>query len=110
MAVMTDQSDKSKPPRVDILPDQQEAMARAALAGAAPRFYANGFILAQTASDLAIIMLANTTVAGVLNLSHISARSLADELQKALKAFEEATHQEVKSINEIQQQLGAAQK
>lgn len=89
----------------EIARHQQEAMAQAALSGGAPRIYANGFIIAQTSSDIAVIMMSNSAVIGVLNMSHISAKSLSAELAEAVRNFEKATHQKVKTLAEVQEAL-----
>jgi hypothetical protein len=106
---MTDTSRQPGPKisEIELGQQQQEMMVAAALRGAAPRTYANGFIIAQTASDVAVVMLTNAAPVGVLNLSYVSAKSLAEDLQKAVKGFEDTTHQEIKSIAEIQQAMRA---
>jgi hypothetical protein len=91
--------------QMDMPQEEQLAMAAAALRGAAPRFYANGFVTAQTASDAAIVLLANGAVTGVLNLSMISAKTLAGELMKLIDTFEQATGSKVPTIQEIQENL-----
>jgi hypothetical protein len=106
---MTDTSRQPGPQvsQIELGQQQQEMMVAAALRGAAPRTYANGFVVAQTASDVAVVLLANAAPVGVLNLSYVSAKSLAEDLQKAVKGFEDTTHQEIKGIAEIQQAMKA---
>ena len=80
---------------------QQQQVMAAALRGAAPRLYANGLGIAQTASDLSIILMSNLQAVGVVSMSYITAKTLSNELVRAISAFETAMQQKVKSIEEI---------
>jgi hypothetical protein len=84
---------------------QQQAMVVAALRNPGLRMYANGFAIANTASDMSVILMLNGTPAGVLNLSYISAKSLISSLTQAVTEFEKAISQDVMTIEEIQEKL-----
>jgi hypothetical protein len=86
---------------------QQEFM-MAALRAPLPRFYANGFMTAQTASDIALIMLLNGNPSAVLNLSYISAKSLALELEKAVTSFERTIDMQLPTIEETTKRIEKA--
>jgi hypothetical protein len=101
------------PPPAPPSPEIQSAqILQNALSAPIMRLYANGFMVAQTASDLIVVMLSNGGPAAVLNMSVISAKSLLVDLQKAIGEFETMTGREVPTIEEmsklIQQHKGQA--
>jgi hypothetical protein len=81
--------------------EQQRQLLQTALRSPIPRLYANGFMIAQSASDMSLILLLNGSPVSVLSLSYITAKSLATDLSASLKAFEVAIGQEIKTVNEI---------
>jgi len=85
--------------------ETQQQMALAALRAPIPRLYANGFVTAQTASDVALILMSNGSPSAVLNLSYISAKTLARELETAVQSFEGTTGQRVMAMGEISERM-----
>jgi hypothetical protein len=102
---MTDQSTSPRQAQIEVQQQEQIAIANAALRGAAPRLYANGFIMAQSASDVSIVMLTNGAATSVLSLSFISAKTLIAELSKVLNNFEKAIGETVPTMDEVQQKM-----
>jgi hypothetical protein len=96
---MSDQS----PPSIE--DQQQQALVMAALRTPGLRIYANGFAVANSASDVSVVLVVNGSPAGILSLSHTSAKSLAVSLTKAIAQFEQATSQEIKTIDELKEKL-----
>ncbi len=84
---------------------QQQATVTAALRGAAPRFYANVVNIAQSASDVSLILMSNFVAVGVVSMSYITAKTLRKELDRAIGQFEKAVNQEVPTIEEIDKKL-----
>jgi hypothetical protein len=98
--------------KVEVFPvDEQQvaSIATAALRGGIPRLYANGFIIAQSASDLAVVMLANGTPSSLVSMSFISAKTLSIELTKAISNLEKAIGDTIPTIEEVQEKLSKAQ-
>jgi hypothetical protein len=91
--------------QLDTSQQQQIAMAQAALTGGAPRYYANGFIMAQSLADLSVVLLTNGAASGVLTLSMISAKTLAVELANIVEGFEKSTGQKIPSMAEVEQKM-----
>jgi hypothetical protein len=87
--------------------EEQQAIALAALRAPVPRLYSNGFMTAQTASDIALILLQNGSPSAILNLSYISAKSLILELQRAVESFETTVGQRLMTIEEISKLMEA---
>ena len=79
-------------------------MVQMALRGS-PRLYTNGIAVAQTASDVSLVLLTNENPTGVLSLSYTTAKTVVDELSKAIKNFEAGTDYKVKSIEELDKGL-----
>jgi hypothetical protein len=80
---------------------QQLQQIQIALQGGTPRFYANSVAVAQTASDIPLVLMANGSAVAVVNVSYITAKSLLADLQQTLTSFERATKSKIKTINEI---------
>jgi hypothetical protein len=81
-------------------------MVQAALRGPGlPRFYANSFAIAQTSSDISVVMLLNDQPVGILSMSYISAKSLGVDLGGALEQIEVAIKQKIPTINETTEAL-----
>jgi hypothetical protein len=74
-----------------------------------PKIWANGFILAQTASDMSVVFLTNNTPSTVLSMSYVSAKTLRNELTKLIESFEKLTGQTVSTIEENTQKIQKAQ-
>lgn len=85
-------------------PQQQQALLNA-LHSAIPTIYANGFGIATSASDLSVVLMLNNNPVALLSLSLISAKTLSADLARAVEAFQKATKLEVKTIQEITQEL-----
>ena len=88
----------------------QQQVVAAALRGGVPLIYANGFAIANTASDMSIILIANGNPAASVSMSYTSAKSLLFDLQNAINMFEQATGQNIKTINELTPGLEKAMK
>jgi len=97
---MTEQPGQAPTPAQLQLLQQQEALT-AALRGSVPLIYTNGFAIAQSTADMSIVLLMNGNPAAMVSMSYISAKSLLPDLQKAIKLFEEASGQTIKTINEL---------
>lgn len=80
---------------------QQQQAVTAALRGNVPLIYANTLAIAQTSSDLTIIVMANGNPAATICMSYITAKSLIPDLTRAIATFESASGLKVKTINEI---------
>jgi pyruvate/oxaloacetate carboxyltransferase len=85
--------------------EQQQQMIQAWLHAPVPRFYANGIAVASTASDIAIVFTMNGAPSSILNLSFGTAKSLTEELTRTLADLEKATGQEIKTINQVSEDL-----
>jgi hypothetical protein len=105
---MSDQPQRPSPPArtpAQLHQAQQQAVVTAALRGAAPRLYANAVALVQTASDISVVLLSNFVAVGVVSMSYISAKTLRNELDKAIDNFEKAIDQQVPTIEEVEKKL-----
>jgi hypothetical protein len=74
-----------------------------------PRLYANGFVVAQTHSDFSVVFLTNAAPSAVLSMSFISAKSLIEEMAKAMSFLEAGLEQKIPTINEVATKMTAAQ-
>ena len=101
---MSNQTAQPGPVKID-LQQQQIAIASAALRGGVPRLFANGFIIAQTMTDLSIVLTTNGTATAVLNLPLITAKTLIDELQKPISKFEKIMGSPIKTMGEMQKEM-----
>lgn len=93
-----------QPPASTPTPQQQQVLLNA-VRGQVPGIYANGFGIIGSASDLTVVLMLNNNPVAALSLSHISAKSLRNDLSKAIDQFEKATKQEIKTIPETAEQL-----
>jgi hypothetical protein len=84
---------------------QQRALAQAALHAPIPHFYANGFGLAQTATDITLILLSNTAPIGTLTMTYGLLKQAVDELSKAVSNFEKASGHEITPIGKVNEEL-----
>lgn len=100
------------PTSLDIIPqltpEQLQEQARAWLHAPVTRFYTNGFAIAQSNSDVTLIMLLNGAPIAIANMSFISAKSLSDELGKTIKILEESIDQKIPNMNEMAEKLSKA--
>lgn len=80
---------------------QQTQAVTQALRGSVPLIYANQFAIAQTASDITLVVMANGNPAAAISMSYITAKSLIPDLTQAIGVFESAYGDKVKTINEI---------
>src|ERR1700693_6005534 len=99
---MSDQP-SSAPQRPLLAPDQLQVQAW--MNSPAVRIYTNGFGIAQTNADISVIMLLNGMPTAIANMSFISAKSLMEELQKAIKVLEDALGQPVPSMGDVAAKL-----
>ena len=73
-----------------------------------PRLYANGFIIAQTHSDVSVVLMLNAAPSAVLSMSFISAKTLIEELTKSMNFLESSLEQKIPSITEVAIKMTAA--
>jgi hypothetical protein len=107
---MSDQGAPVPPATTPLTPaqlkQQQTAqIMQAALRGGLPQFYANGFGIAQTATDVSLVLLTNGNPTGVLSISYTTAKTLLSDLDRALKNFERATNSSLKTAAELEPAL-----
>jgi len=84
-------------------PNVNAQMLTAALSAPVPRVYVNGFLLAQSLSDIMFVANTNGTISSVLNMSFTTAKSLSIELAKIIKTFEEQMGHTILTIENIQE-------
>lgn len=80
---------------------QQLQIMQTALRGAVPRFTANSCGVAQTASDLALVLISNNVPVAAVNMSYPTAKLIAAELQKAINKYESITKHEIEDYNDV---------
>jgi hypothetical protein len=83
----------------------QEAQMNALMRAPMPRIYANGFGMAQSASDVTVVMLHNNNPTAMVSMSFISAKSLFVDLGKTLEGIEAVLKQPIPTINEIAEEM-----
>lgn len=84
-------------PKTYAADEQIEALMRAPM----PRIYANGFGIAQSASDLSVVLLHNNNPVAMVSMSFISAKSLLVDLGNALGDIESALKQPIPTIADV---------
>ena len=86
---------------------EEQAQAQAATWLRAPvnRVYTNGFAIAQSTSDISVIMLVNGAPNAIVSMSFISAKTLILELGKALSALETGLGQPILTMEEVAAKL-----
>ena len=67
--------------------------------------YFNEFVLGVSKNDMFILASRNGKVEAVLNMSHITAKSLALSLTEAIHNFEKKTNQEIINSEDIEKAL-----
>jgi hypothetical protein len=85
--------------------DADAKMFALALASPLPRVYLNGFALAQSLADVTLLAQTNGNPSAVLNMSFTTAKSLAIELDKMIKNFEELTGHTLLTIEDIKHKI-----
>jgi hypothetical protein len=92
-------------------PEQAQAQAQALSWLNAPvmRLYANGFAVAQSNADFTVVMLVNGVPSGILNMSFVAAKTLVQELDKAVNNLEKGLEQVIPSMEEVAAKMGMAQ-
>jgi len=86
-----------------ITPENAAQMFEAALRSPIPRFYANGFINGLSQSDITTVFQCNGAPVLVMNLSYISAKSLAVELMKLIVDVEKVTKSNIMTLPEMKE-------
>jgi hypothetical protein len=92
---------RPQPPAVEAAKAQQLQIMQTALRGAVPRFTANSCGVAQTASDLALVLISNNLPVATVNMSYPTAKLLSSELLKAIKKYEKLTQHEIEDYNQV---------
>ncbi len=69
------------------------------------KIYFNEFALGVSKNDMFILVRCNGKEEAILNLSHITAKSLAISLTEAISKFEENTNQKIMTSDEIEKML-----
>jgi hypothetical protein len=87
----------------------EQIQAQSLLNAPVPRLYANGFVIAQTNSDVSIALLLNGAPSAVLSMSFVSAKTLIEEMGKAIHFLEESIEQKIPTMNEVAAKLIAYQ-
>jgi hypothetical protein len=90
-------------------PNPEQAQAQALLSAPVPRLYANGFVVAQTNSDVSVMLLLNGAPTALVSMSFISAKTLIEEMSRAMKFLEDSLGQEIPTMNEVAGKLSAMQ-
>jgi hypothetical protein len=84
---------------------QQMQAIQLALSGSVQRLYASQVAVAQTSSDIPLVLLTNNTAVAVINVSYVTAKSLMVDLQRVIEAFETASNTKVPTMEEITPKL-----
>jgi hypothetical protein len=87
----------------------EQIQAQSMLNAPVPRLYANGFAIAQTNSDVSVVLLLNGAPSAVLSMSFISAKTLIEEMGKAMQFLEDSIEQKIPTMNEVAAKLLAQQ-
>lgn len=69
------------------------------------KFYANGFTIAMTPTDVVVVLLQNNKPIALLNTSPAIAKALTASLDALLKDYEAKTGQRVLTLEEINSAL-----
>lgn len=67
-----------------------------------PRYYFNGFAIAQGASDVTFVLQLNDEPAVILHASLETAKSLSEKISKGIKEFERQIGAELQTIDSVQ--------
>jgi hypothetical protein len=88
-------------------PNILQQMMQAALRGAIPipRLHANSLAVAQSASDVAIVLFNNAAPVATINIPYMVAKQLVTELQTSIDRYQKAAGQEVKNVMEVDREL-----
>jgi hypothetical protein len=96
------------PPPQDEQRRQMEQLIQGAILGPVPKFYANGVGIAQTASDISLVLLMHNQPIGVVTMSYVTMKSIWSDLSPVLEAFEKATGQKIQTISEVNADMSKA--
>jgi hypothetical protein len=69
------------------------------------KFYFNGFYLVMSPMDCSIVLLHNNRPIGMLNTTHVIAKTLSYALDGLIKDFEDKTKQHIMKLDEISELL-----
>jgi hypothetical protein len=78
-----------------------QAALQALTSGQVPKVYANGSALAATPSDLTMILMDGPSPVVAVTLTYTTAKSMAHDLNQAIKNYEEKTGDKVRQISEL---------
>ena len=78
-----------------------QAVMQAAMAGGAPRFYANAIAVAITPADVILTVICNGLPVCVLNLALPTAKGIGEDLLVAVKDYERTSGETVQSLGHI---------
>lgn len=92
-------------PNQDEERERQARLIQTALNSPIPKFYANSFGLAQSSSDLSLVLLLNNQPVGTINMSYITAKSLVHDLNGLINSIEKAAKQEIQTIGQMTEHL-----
>ena len=89
----------------DVEKQRQAAITQAALNAPIPRLYANAHGVLQSSTDLSVVLVTNNQPVAILSLSYSTAKALAGDIDRAVKAFEKAAGIEIKSVEEMNKKM-----
>src|ERR1700733_271422 len=89
----------------DVEKQRQAAITQAALNAPIPRLYANAHGVLQSSTDLSVVLVTNNQPVAILSLSYSTAKALAGDIDRAVKAFEKAARIEIKSVEEMNKKM-----
>jgi len=85
--------------------EQRNELVNALKSSDIDNIYFNEFALGVSKNDLFILVRCNGKEEAILNLSHITAKSLALSLTEAISRFEEKTNQKIMISDEVEKML-----
>lgn len=91
----------SPKPAQDDMAERQRQMQALMRGAPIQKFYANGLGLATTASDLSVIFLDQNAPVAIVTLAFPTAKTLSNELGKALADLEQKTGEKIRDVTEL---------
>lgn len=88
-------------PPADAMQAQLQAVMQTAMAGGAPRFYANAVGVALTPADIVLTVLWNGVPACIINLAVSTAKGIGEDILAAVKEYERLSEQTVQATGQI---------
>ncbi len=85
--------------------DQQRSLTDIVESSELNNIYFNGFGIGVSKNDIIILLKRNGKEEAILNASHITAKSLARALNRAVKEYEDDTHQKILISDEIEKSV-----